>query len=313
MKGKKILSPCYDNTSYIGIEDKMVLGAQICPRGKIYTSKSQEPDIVGYIQEFNELGHEEIVNEFIKDINLSRVEDCIYSFEMSEKRRDAFFNLVKSNVEKAKNEIKLRFHNELMKGLETKKTRKLVGVLERNKNDYTFEYDKKYFYSEDPIQIGPGLSLAKRKHRSKELFDIFLDRIPSRKNSAYEDYCKQVGIDINEDDEMLLLATLGAKGPSSFIIERETQGDFTGKSLKEFRKKLELSMRDFSELFDISLSSIQKIENEQVSGKEVLKRIEIYSKFPDVAIFEAKRNKKGVHSDCFRKVIEKFKTKSSKG
>lgn len=197
--------------------------------------------------------------------------------------------------------------NKLLVYLETRKSRKMVGVLEREKNQYTFVYDQEYFYSQEPIQVGPDLSLAKRKHTSSKLFDIFLDRIPSRKNPAYKDYCKQVGIDVNESDEMILLATLGAKGPSSFVIEREVARDFTGESLKELRKKLELSMREFAELFDISLSSIQKIESGQVQGKEVLKRIEIYSKFPEVAIFEVKRNKKGVHSDCFYKTIEILK------
>lgn len=195
--------------------------------------------------------------------------------------------------------------------LETKKGRIFVGTLEREDDKYSFEYDKKYFYSENPIQIGPGLSLEKRKYYSKELFDIFLDRIPSRRNAAYGDYCKQVGIDFDESDKMILLATLGAKGPSSFVIEKEVISDFTGKDLKGFRSHLELSMREFSELFNISLSSVQKIENKLVSGKEVLKRIEIYSRFPEVAMFEVERNKKGVHSDCFCRTMKKLKQRKT--
>lgn len=106
MKGKKVLSPCYDNPSYIGIEEDIMLGAEICPRGKIYTSDSQQPDIVNYIQEFKKLGHEEVVNNFIKKIKLDCIKEHIYSFGISEKRKNAFFKLIQSNVEKAKNEIK---------------------------------------------------------------------------------------------------------------------------------------------------------------------------------------------------------------
>jgi HipA-like protein len=197
--------------------------------------------------------------------------------------------------------------NKLFVYFETKKGRTFVGTLKREDDQYFFEYDEKYFYSENPIQVGPGLSLEKRKHHSKELFDIFLDRIPIRKNAAYEDYCKQVGIDFDESDKMILLATLGAKGPSSFVIEKEVISNFTRENLKEFRSDLDLSMREFSELFDISVSSVQKIENKHVSGKEVLKRIEIYSKFPDVAMFEVERNKKGVHSDCFYNTMKMLK------
>ncbi|MBC75723.1 MAG: hypothetical protein CME64_06885 [Halobacteriovoraceae bacterium] len=201
--------------------------------------------------------------------------------------------------------------NKLYIYLETKRGRTFVGTLKREANNFSFTYDEKYFYSENPIQVGPELSLKKRKHHSKNLFGIFLDRIPSRQNPAYTDYCKKMGIKEDEDDVMILLSTLGARGPSSFVVERDVVFDFSGDLLKEFRKDLRLSMREFSKLFDISLSSVQKIESGKISGKEVLKRIEIYFKFPEVAAFEVKRNKREVHSDCYIKVMEELNKRTT--
>lgn len=187
--------------------------------------------------------------------------------------------------------------------LEGKKDKVLVGTLERKNNEYIFTYDEKYYYSSSPLPIGPELSLKKRIHKSKELFSIFNDRIPSKKNAAYEEYCREVGIDKNEKDEMILLAKLGARGPSSFIIEEPNTENFTKDDLIEFRKRLDITMREFSAAFDISLSSIQRIENGRAEGLEVLKRIEIYAKFPEVARFEVKKNKMKIHSSVLDKIF----------
>lgn len=187
--------------------------------------------------------------------------------------------------------------------LEGKKDKTLVGTLERKDNEYVFAYDEKYYYSSSPLQIGPELSLKKRIHKSKELFSIFNDRIPSKKNAAYEEYCREVGIDKNEKDEMILLAKLGARGPSSFIIEEPSNENFTRDDLIEFRKRLNITMREFSEAFDISLSSVQRVENGKAEGLDVLKRIEIYAKFPEVARFEVMKNKGKIHSSVLDKIL----------
>lgn len=175
--------------------------------------------------------------------------------------------------------------------LEGKKKKNFVGELKRIKNGYQFSYDSEYYYSENPLQIGPGLGLEKQVHESKEMFSIFLDRIPSRKNAAYNEYCESVGIDSKETDEMLLLLKLGSKGPSAFVIESDDDVHFTGEDLKKFREGLGVSLRDFALLFDVSLSSIQRIESGRSEGRDVLKRIELYAKFKEAAEFEIYRNK----------------------
>lgn len=182
--------------------------------------------------------------------------------------------------------------NKLKIYLEGKKKKNLVGELERIENGYQFSYDSEYYYSENPLQIGPGLELEKQIHVSKEMFSVFQDRIPSRKNAAYIEYCKSVGIDPKETDEMILLLKLGSKGPSAFVIESDEEVHFTGEDLKKFREGLNVSLRDFAILFDVSLSSIQRIESGRSAGRDVLKRIELYAKFIEAAEFEIYRNRK---------------------
>ncbi len=190
--------------------------------------------------------------------------------------------------------------------LEAKKKRIFVGKLERKKDYFQFSYDEKYYFSENPLQVGPGLGFEKAVHKSKEMFSVFLDRIPSKKNAAYIEYCKAVGISESESDVMLLLLKLGSRGPSSFIIEEERDERFNGEGLRKFREELGISLRDFAELFDVSLSSIQRIEGGQSEGRDVLKRIEIYAKFKNVARWEVERNAQGFSDSFISEVLKKL-------
>ena len=196
--------------------------------------------------------------------------------------------------------------NKLNVYLEGKKKKVFIGQLERTKKYFQFSYDEKYYYSENPLQLGPGLGLDKQIHKSKELFSIFQDRIPSKKNSAYKEYCDSVGINFKETDEMVLLLKLGSKGPSSFIIEEVEENHFTSKDLKNFREKLEVSLRDFAILFNVSLSSIQRIESGQSEGRDVLKRIEIYAKFKEVAEWEIIKNKNHFNDYYIMSILKKI-------
>ena len=97
----------------------------------------------------------------------------------------------------------------------------------------------------------------------------------------------------------MLLATLGRKGPSSFICVPVTEEEaFSSEQLKQFRKDLKLSIREFSDLFEISSATVYRIENNKTSGKDALKRIGVYFKSPQTALDKiqitgAKINKKG--------------------
>lgn len=187
--------------------------------------------------------------------------------------------------------------------LETRASRKFVGSLSKDSGKFTFEYSSEYAYSKSAIPLGPDLPLNKRVHESRSLFNSFKDRVPSKENPAYGEYCQKFGLSANEDDELLLLGTIGQRGPSSFIFEFPNNYQYSNTNYAIFRKDLGISIRDFALLFDIPLGTLQSIERNHSLGREALKRIEIYDLFPQIAKFEAVRNKALIHSDKFIKVM----------
>lgn len=174
--------------------------------------------------------------------------------------------------------------------LEKRKTRKYVGRLSKMDTSFIFIYDDSYIYNDRSIPLGPDLPFTNKKYISNKLFPTFEDRIPSKKNPAYPEYCKMVGIDPSENDELILVATLGQKGPSSFVFTPVYDNTITNKEIINFRKHLQLTVREFSEIFDIASSTVYRIEKNLTSGKDALKRLEIYMNFPEVALYEIKKN-----------------------
>jgi HipA-like protein len=184
------------------------------------------------------------------------------------------------------------------------KSRILVGRLNKIKDKFQFTYDRKYLKSEKKLSLGPEFPMTKIRFFSDSLFNSFKDRIPSKENPAYSEYCEKFGVSSDENNELILLATIGSRGPSSFVFEPVFDSEFTAVDLAAFRKKLKLSIRDFAILFDFSYATLNKIENGKMSGRDILKRIEIYALFKETAFFEIERNKAKVHS----KVYESVKT-----
>lgn len=182
------------------------------------------------------------------------------------------------------------------------KSRMYVGRLDKNGGKFQFLYDRKYLKSKKKLSLGPEFPLTKRQFFSDLLFNSFKDRIPSKENQAYTEYCGKFGISSDENNELILLATIGSRGPSSFVFEPVFDSEFTAADLVAFRKKLELSTRDFAILFDVAYSTLNKIENGKMSGRDILKRIEIYALFKEVALFEIEKNKAKVHSNVYESV-----------
>jgi hypothetical protein len=89
-----ILSPFYDNPSYIAIEDELLLGAMHEPYGKIATTNSVNPTMRDYILEFKGLGYEAEVQKFIKQINLDMITQIIQKPFLTIKRQDALIRLI---------------------------------------------------------------------------------------------------------------------------------------------------------------------------------------------------------------------------
>lgn len=193
--------------------------------------------------------------------------------------------------------------NSLNVFLERRSSRTYVGKLTKKENGFTFEYDKTYAYSNNSIPIGPELPITKRVHKSEQLFSSFADRIPSKKNPAYAEYCEKLGIPLNEKDEIILLTTIGKRGPSSFVFEQESDEGYSKYDYMNFRKTLELTLRDFAAVFNASLTTLQRMEQASTDkGKELLKRIEIYDKFPEVALAELEKRGGLIHGSKKEKV-----------
>ncbi|MBI5345800.1 MAG: HipA N-terminal domain-containing protein [Chlamydiae bacterium] len=169
--------------------------------------------------------------------------------------------------------------------LEKYKTRIFVGTLKKEKNQFLFIYDDRYLRTQNIIPLGPELPLTKKEFRSDVLFPSFEDRIPSRQNPAYPEYCKAMGINTKENNPLILLSTIGKRGPSSFVFEPHFERSFSVQDLIEFRKALGLTTREFAEIFEIPQASLNALERNRSSGKDLLKRLELIIKFPDVALY----------------------------
>lgn len=106
-KGRISLSPFYDNPSYIGVEDKMLLGAQHNPKGKIETSQTNEPTLSDYVKEFQllELGY--VTKGFFTKIDITTILNLIEKSHLSKKRKTALEKIITERYEELKNELKV--------------------------------------------------------------------------------------------------------------------------------------------------------------------------------------------------------------
>lgn len=181
--------------------------------------------------------------------------------------------------------------------LEGRTNRLYAGVLKKVGNLFHFEYDTKYLHANRAIPLGPEMPLTRKVFESPVLFIPFTDRIPSRENPAYKEYCEATGILPSEKDPFILLATIAHKGPSSFIFEPLYENVFTPEDLLAFRKHLGLSVRDFADCFEFSQAAVTRVELKQASGREILKRAAIYAKYPQVALDQIRHASHTLHTN----------------
>jgi HipA-like protein len=190
-------------------------------------------------------------------------------------------------------------------------TRIPVGTLRHEDDKYIFTYYKTYLYHKNAIPLGVELPLTKICFESPTIFEAFWDRIPSKRNPAYPEYCSLFDISPEENNILVLLVTIGRKGPSSFIFEPIFDDSFTGQDVKLFRNSLELSTRQFAVAFGKSQATIVRIENGKTSGLRVLKCLEIFSKFPDAAIYYIEKYGSKLTSKTKDNLIKKLCQKKS--
>ena len=118
--------------------------------------------------------------------------------------------------------------------LERRKALFLVGRLKKEDEQFIFTYTDKFLREPNVIPLGPEFPLTQKEFRSDKLFPTMDDRIPLRKNSAYPDYCRQMGIDVDEQDPIVLLSTIGSRGPSSFVFVPVYDRSFSAEDVRSF-------------------------------------------------------------------------------
>ena len=193
---------------------------------------------------------------------------------------------------------------------ESKKRRVFVGqlVYKPEEDIYEFTYDIKYSRSKKAISIGPEFSITQLHHHSEKgkLFPSLIDRIPSKANPAYKDYCESQGISPNENNSIVLLGSIGKRGPSSFVFEPVYQNKFGPVEIKNFRNQLKITQHDFAAAFDINKLTLQRIESNLSHDKNTLKLIQIFLQFPEAALWQLKLTGNRVHIDVLRELIDYF-------
>jgi hypothetical protein len=93
------LSPIYDNCSYIGIETKDLIGADLNPLGKVSTLNSEHPSMKDYCLELIRMNRFEIMKSFKRACNLEKILKAIETSFLPEKYRRAFSNLIQKRHE----------------------------------------------------------------------------------------------------------------------------------------------------------------------------------------------------------------------
>lgn len=93
------LAPFYDNPSALALEDDFMLGADLQPRGSIFTQKSDKPTMTDYIIEWNRLGYAYMVDKFKEALQFERIAYFIETSYLSHKRKQALLRLIKSRME----------------------------------------------------------------------------------------------------------------------------------------------------------------------------------------------------------------------
>jgi hypothetical protein len=93
-----LLSPFYDNPSYLGTEIKSLLRADHQPAGAIWTKSNREPTMKDYVQEWKRLKFDHVIQEFRKIVSEKTIQPLIQSSPLSQERKDAFSKLISKRI-----------------------------------------------------------------------------------------------------------------------------------------------------------------------------------------------------------------------
>jgi HipA-like protein len=190
--------------------------------------------------------------------------------------------------------------------------RVFVGELERIKDEYSFTYDKDYMARSTATELGPDLPFSCGAIRSQKFFESLRDLLPDRNNPAYEEYCRSVGIGVEEKDPMVLITHFGG-GPSRFVFEAAPDdAPPTGNQVVEFRESLGLSQRQFASLLDIPFATLQAMEKDTADVSTARNLVMIFIENPSALWKIIQR--RGIYlsrpqADGVRKFIREYEEK----
>lgn len=199
--------------------------------------------------------------------------------------------------------------NEILIFSQTRNKRVLVGMLSRKNGKYCFEYDPTYQKKKNSLPLGPEFDLWKSKFVSTKLFPSLADRIPSRENPAYRDYCQQWNIDENEKDIFILLTTIGRRGPSTFVFEPTRQNIYGGENIKSFRNRLDLTQAEFESLVGISHMTLVKLEASRSKNDFYLRQLQLIDEVPEALKWLLHNRGQGLHDQKRLKLLDQLHDK----
>ncbi|OGN59490.1 MAG: hypothetical protein A3F40_02470 [Chlamydiae bacterium RIFCSPHIGHO2_12_FULL_27_8] len=93
------LSPFYDNPSALALEDSSILGADLQPRGSIFTKHSDKPTMKDYVLEWSRLGYSHVIRSFKKKLHPKTIKTLVENSFISEKRKQALLRLISKRIE----------------------------------------------------------------------------------------------------------------------------------------------------------------------------------------------------------------------
>src|SRR3989338_11497398 len=189
---------------------------------------------------------------------------------------------------------------------QTKTKRVFVGKLGREGKKYFFEYGKTYKKLKNALALGPELPLWKDGVSSNALFPSFSDRIPSKNNPAYKDYCHEWGISENEKDIFILLTTIGRRGPSTFVFEPTFKNEYAASQLKSFRNRLRLTQSEFEALFNISHMTLSRLEAGKSKGDFYMRYFELFDKVPQALAWMLEKRGQLLHDEKRARLLKKL-------
>ncbi len=193
---------------------------------------------------------------------------------------------------------------------EGRKRKIYVGRLSYSdeKKRFIFAYDAKYLRLKNAIPIGPEFPLTKQIHESNSdaLFASLADRIPSKENPAYKEYCAAYALSPEETNVFTLLTTIGHRGPSTFVFEAVTlfKPEVLVAELKALQVKLEISLWELATAFDVPYLTMQRIANGKCKDMLTMRLVAIYLSCPEAALWQLKLSGKQARRDIVQKLTK---------